>query len=172
MAKKSSARQGTGKASRRPVKTSDVHSGESSVRSSESNNSPGARIPTEQERNVRIFLRSVDGEDDDIPGESKLTIDARLGEDNRIVGKWALLGFEGKLDSPNTIWPFILRSDGDVDFGYGPELLQRPEIAIRHWNFNIREKRIAVGELATFSNSEDKEPDTYRIHQIVELGKA
>jgi hypothetical protein len=74
-----------------------------------------------------MFLTSRKRESDEEGVGTYLTIDAMLNEYGRICGKWALVGFEGKLDLADRIWPFILTSDGGVDFDRSPELLNQPE---------------------------------------------
>ena len=107
--------------------------------------------------NVRLLARW-----DDDPLESPITLDAPLDATRRrIAGRWDLLGATS-LGLPHCR-PFVLNSDGRMDFGEG-----RAD-GDRFWRCDIREQDITVGSLfrVTWSGGES---GVYRIDKIARPG--
>jgi hypothetical protein len=92
-------------------------------------------------RFVRVFLN--DPEDADWP----FVVDLVVGDEGSVNGKIPTFGRWGKLNS-NAVWPFILLTDGRMDFGETPEDALKEED--RYGWTNIFSKQIRVGEYVTF----------------------
>jgi hypothetical protein len=91
----------------------------------------------------------------DDPREAPMTIDARI-HDARIASTWELFGAFA-LDG-DSVRPFVLRRDGQIDFGRGES-----------WRTDLREATIKIGsDFAVWFNKSDS--GLYRIVKIAALG--
>lgn len=92
-------------------------------------------------RYVRVLLNDPD--DVDWP----FVVDLVVSDNGTVNGKIPTFGRWGRLDS-NAVWPFILRTDGRMDFGETPEDALKEED--RYGWTNIFSKQIQTGEYVTF----------------------
>jgi hypothetical protein len=112
---------------------------------------------------VRVCLFWL--EEPNLPGdiESQLLFDLKIDEDSKeVVGAHPVFGMYGSLKS-GEMYPFVLRSDGRIDFGDSNESAQD-----RYWETNLRKRLIKKGELITVEETEG--PSTYRIESVSILG--
>ncbi len=104
-------------------------------------------------QNVRILAEWTDD-----PTESLLTLDLRIDDARRVVGTWSLFGAID-LDTAARA-PFVLRPNGDMDFGAQSD---------RRWRTDLRQRLIKVGE--TFAIQwNDVDRGIYRIEKVAVLG--
>jgi hypothetical protein len=95
----------------------------------------------------------------DDPTEASMTIDIRLDAQTKsILAPWDLFGaFDLDGDTPR---PFILRSDGEIDFGIDVS---------RRWRTNLRLIRVSVGaRFQVLWNESDA--GEYEIVKVARLG--
>ncbi|BDV40637.1 hypothetical protein DSM21852_38900 [Methylocystis bryophila] len=95
----------------------------------------------------------------DDPTEATMTVDIRLdAETGSILAPWDLFGaFD--LDGDRSR-PFILRRDGEIDFGAS---------AARRWRTNLRDLRVGVGaRFQVYWNESDA--GDYEVVKIARLG--
>ena len=94
----------------------------------------------------------------DDPTEAPMTIDVRLDEDGALVSAWDVFGaFD--LDGASCR-PFVLRRNGELDFGAGDG---------RRWRTDLRSAALCVNACFTVQWNE-ADSGVYRIVKIAELG--
>ena len=89
-------------------------------------------------RYVRIIARpTVDN-----PDEFPLYVDAILDDNNKVSGSYPIFGFQGEIQQRSgASMPFILRSDGRMDFG------EKYASTDRFYHFDLRDVSISVKQL-------------------------
>jgi hypothetical protein len=92
---------------------------------------------------VRVVLDNVDPDDPD-----RLLIEMELDNDRRPQSQTAFFGVCGSLTDPSYRYPFLMMSDGEIDFGSGYD-----DPSERFWHLRWR-GGIAVGDRATVSAAE------------------
>ena len=98
---------------------------------------------------VRVRLEWIEAETKEDRLDHQITLDCVIDPDTmKIVGRFPIFGLYG---SPvgEEAYPLILRADGRIDLG------ANSEIQSRFAHFNIREKRILTGEIATYTDDEE-----------------
>ncbi|GLI93475.1 hypothetical protein [Methylocystis echinoides] len=92
----------------------------------------------------------------DDPTEALMSVDLRVDE-TRLAAPWDVFGAID-LDGAHPR-PFILRRDGSIDFGAGPD----------RWRTDLRNAEMKVGTLFTVWFN-DADHGTYKIVKLAELG--
>jgi hypothetical protein len=107
---------------------------------------------------IRIFAKA---NPDEWEGNWDVVLDVLLDNDNTIKAGINFFGICGGFES-NSVMPFLLRHDGDVDFGcaVGPEETQFSRM-------NIHERSMRVGEYFTHYHETDEV--VLRIVQLTNL---
>ena len=110
---------------------------------------------------VRARLNWVGAEDKNDILDHQITVDIIIDQQSRMpVGQVPLFGLYGSPVRPAN-YPFVLHNDGTVDFGDCAEVQERLQ------KFNIRQRRIEIGELATYDGDEGEA--AYRIVAVEDL---
>jgi hypothetical protein len=100
----------------------------------------------------------------DNSGTRPFYLDVPIDDDGTVVGKQALFGFQGKMNDP-TDWsrPFVLYSDGKVDFG------EAWEGNDQFGQTDLRNRSVRVGTILHWQGSGYDEQ--FRITRLVPLGE-
>lgn len=94
----------------------------------------------------RVTLQSVDGSE-----EGSFTFDLLLKADGKPLSNVNYFGCHGSITGSGGVYPFILKSDGTIDYGGGYELDGR------YGKTNLLSKNIMKGEYATVCYHYDNE---------------
>lgn len=109
---------------------------------------------------VRVQLKFLEEPGETAGPQEQIILDVKIdSETGELLGSHPLFGLYGAFNSAER-FPFLLTSDGRIDFGAAEEP------SSRYWQTNLRNRFIRDGELVTIEGDEEW---VYRIAKLTTL---